>query len=237
MKKLQFAVLAGLVLATNASAALITYIGVAPAKSDFLAATGATDATGAGSLPNMGAVGTSLTLGNITFTTQPGHNIYVGTKGATLTALDGTTFNDWTTLLAGPDIAISDTENMDVTVNTGLSYSFGFDFVEPTTGSVNAATVVDSTFTVTLLDGATSVGSFTFNAPDNQAAFVGVWTDTLFNKVQIRETTGGIDNEFFGEFYKGVTPVPEPGTIVAGALMLLPFGATLIRRLRENQKG
>lgn len=236
MKKLQIAVLAGLALATSANAALTTYIGVAPAKSDFLAATGATDATGAGPLPNPGKVGTSYTLGDITFTTEPGHDIFIGTAGATFTAVDGTKFNDWTALLNGPDIAISDTENMDVTVNTDFSYSFGFDFVEPTTGSVNAAVVIDSTFTVTLLNGATTVGSFTFNAPDDKAAFVGVWADTLFNKVQIRETTGGIDNEFFGEFYKGVTPVPEPGTMVAGALMLLPFGATFIRRLRENRK-
>lgn len=235
MKKLHIAVVgAGLMLSTNAHAALTTYIGVAPAKTDFLAATGATDATGTGQLPNLGASGTVLTLGDITFTTQPGHTIYVGTGGATLyTSTGHVPFTDWTTLLTGPDIAISDTENLDVTVNTGFSYSFGFDFVEPTTGTVNGP-FVDSIFTVTLLNGAASVGSFTFNAQNDQAAFVGVWSDTLFNKVQIRETVGGIGNEFFGEFYKGVAPVPEPGTMIAGALLLLPFGATFIRRLTQN---
>ena len=30
-------------------------------------------------------------------------------------------------------------------------------------------------------------------------------------------------------------PVPEPSTCVAGALLLLPFGASLIRKLRKNR--
>lgn len=32
------------------------------------------------------------------------------------------------------------------------------------------------------------------------------------------------------------TPVPEPSTIIAGALLLLPFGASAIRRIRINTK-
>ncbi len=33
-----------------------------------------------------------------------------------------------------------------------------------------------------------------------------------------------------------VGPVPEPSTIIAGALLLLPFGASTIRRFRKNTK-
>jgi hypothetical protein len=42
---------------------------------------------------------------------------------------------------------------------------------------------------------------------------------------------GGDDQEFF---LLG-TPVPEPSTILAGALMLLPFGASTLRILRRNR--
>jgi len=33
----------------------------------------------------------------------------------------------------------------------------------------------------------------------------------------------------------GVTPVPEPTTMIAGALLLVPFGASTLRVLRRNQ--
>jgi len=38
--------------------------------------------------------------------------------------------------------------------------------------------------------------------------------DTLFNQVEIRETVGDIGNEFFGQFYTGTSPVPEPSTLL-----------------------
>jgi hypothetical protein len=34
--------------------------------------------------------------------------------------------------------------------------------------------------------------------------------------------------------YGDWAPVPEPSTIIAGALLLMPFGATTLRRLRQN---
>jgi hypothetical protein len=36
-----------------------------------------------------------------------------------------------------------------------------------------------------------------------------------------------------GLIYNALTPVPEPTTMLAGLLLLLPFGATLIRRFRK----
>ena len=32
-----------------------------------------------------------------------------------------------------------------------------------------------------------------------------------------------------------ITPVPEPTTMIAGALLLLPFGASTLRMLRKNR--
>ena len=187
-------------------------------KTEFLDATGAVSN---GEIPNLGNVGLSETLNNIEFTSASG-NIYFGTGGSTLTAVDGTTFDDWTALIDGPDIAISGLENMNVTV-IGLVdsvYSIGFDFVEPTSGTVNVQPndIVDSTFNVRLYNSASSteVGSFNFNAIDDTAYFVGAWSNSLFDTVEIREIVGTHDNEFFGQFYFGTTaaPVPEPATML-----------------------
>jgi hypothetical protein len=38
------------------------------------------------------------------------------------------------------------------------------------------------------------------------------------------------------ELLWNVTPVPEPATVIAGSLLLLPFGASTIRFIRKNRK-
>jgi hypothetical protein len=54
--------------------------------------------------------------------------------------------------------------------------------------------------------------------------------------VQIRETIGGIENEFFGQFYTaGMAPVPEPA---GWALWLagLAGGAAVLRRQHRQRR-
>ena len=143
---------------------------------------------------------------------------------------------DLSSHLAGNELAISGMEHLDVDINlSGEVHSFGFEFVEPhydpylyslMSNNSTPGYFTDSTFTVTLRSGGMDVDSFTFNAPDDQAAFVGVWSTLAqgFDNVQIRETTGGIYNEFFGEFYVGTQPVPVPGAVLLGILGLSAAG-------------
>ncbi len=123
-------------------------------------------------------------------------------------------FRKWTPLLSGNDLAINGVENLDVEIASAVN-AFGFEFVEPTTANTNAP-FFESTFAVTLFEGTTEVGSFEFERPNDVATFVGVVSDEFFNRVEIRDRTGTIDNEFFGTFYTGTktASTPEPSAVL-----------------------
>jgi hypothetical protein len=205
---------------TTTAAALVVY----DDKAVFTALPGVAPEA---AIPNSGLVASPANVGNLQFSLGPGATqLFLGTGNA----------SQWSTVLVGNDVALSAFEDMNV-INTAIPiYALGFDFHEPTTPEeaqgapwptdvCNTAVCVDSTFTVTLKFGAATVGSFTFNADDDVAAFVGVRSTSAFDTVEIRETTGGIDNEFYGQFYtSSIAPVPEPSTLLMlGSGLVLAF--------------
>jgi len=186
----------------------------------FREATGAESLTGP--LPNLGAVGTSVTLGDATL--SAGNTIFVG--------------SGWSTRIPGGNaIAISGFENLDISINTGKATAFGGYVHEPTgnTGKLDGcnAACVDSTFVTSFYRAGTLIDSVTW-MPGNWGegtgfGFGGVVLDQIFDEVRIREIEGGIDNEFFGEMYV-TRAVPEPGMLgLLGAGLL---GLAMLRRKR-----
>lgn len=182
-------VLAGVLLLslpTAASAAVAHFSD----KTTFLNFTEATSATGA--IPNLGAAGAQVTLGSVTLDTFgndtcPSYcNLWVGAS--------------WTDLLPGNEIAIDGRESIDVRPASTVN-ALGFDFIEPTDLASCAAPCVESTFSLALKRGAATIGSFSFNVPNDTAAFVGAASSLAFDRVEIRETAGDIDDEFYGQFY------------------------------------
>ncbi len=122
--------------------------------------------------------------------------------------------------LSGVEMAISGTESFNSSVTLGADrYAFGFGIYESTDNALPGCnfTCTDSTFTITLKNNGSTVGLFTLAPANDVAVFCGVHTDYAFDAVEIRETTGGADNEIFGTFYTGTTPVPLP----AAAWLLL----------------
>lgn len=174
-------------------------------KSAFLAETGASDATGPLPSLGLGSYG-SITIGTVKFN------------------ISRFSITDISARLPGLEIGISDgangasNESID-TLFAAPVFSAGFDFVEPQFDPHVNRGFTDSTFQVTLKSGAASVSTFSFNAPNDVAAFVGVWSDTAFDKLEIREIVGTDDNEFYGRFYTGTAPLPEPTTLSLLAVM------------------
>lgn len=166
-------------------------------KQEFLSATGAATATGA--LPDLGEVASGTTVGTVTFSLALGGNtLSIGTIGTGAEP-------DYYPALPGNDIALG-YENLQLQTLTPV-FSLGFDFVEPNaTMPSYGGTPVDSTFDVVLYAGASEIGRTSFNAPDDEVTFVGVWSERAFDRVTIVDRTGSGDDEFFGQFYTGLTP-------------------------------
>ena len=152
--------------------------------------------------------------------------------------------NHFTNLIPENELSFNGIENVNITIAENVNF-FGFEFVEPEIDispisgepSVNEP-FFESVFELSLFDDNQFITSLEFARPNDLLTFVGVGSDIAFNKVQVRETIGTADNEFFGTFYTGTgstatTPeppasVPEP---VNSAGFLAVLGGFLLKKL------
>lgn len=195
------------VISSNADAAFATYSD----KNLFLSQTAATSATGGtiSSDPPVVLVN-SYTQGQTTF--DGPNKLTIGCPSSGV--LNYCQPDGWAPLLNGDDIAVTGVEDLDAIFNSSPVFAVGFEMIEPTLLNIGPGqTFVDSTFTITLISGVTNKDSFIFKPGNDVVVFFGVWTDYSFDKISIRETVGGIENEFFGEFWTNAAPlstVPVP---------------------------
>jgi len=94
---------------------------------------------------------------------------------------------------------------LSLTIPTG-----GYDYVALHWGNGQTANPYQLYYIGTAAD--IAAGSVTFNNTQNGLSWYAVWTPT-----------------------PNISSVPEPSTIVAGALLLLPFGVSTVRILRKNK--
>lgn len=214
MRKLKL--MLGLGLALSSAAAGAASVDVFNSKAAFDAnVSGAASLTGP--LSELGNVGNSVTIGGATLTA--GGDIFVE--------------EGWSSKFSEGDddpsyaIAISGPENLNIDVNLSLADAFGFFFHEPTTSNQKLdgcnATCVASTFNIRFFNNADEIGVLdfipsTYSAIDERI-FFGWRSDERFNRVEITETTGGIDNEFYGEMFARVVPLPAAVWLFGSALI------------------
>ena len=177
-------------------------------RAAFLQRTGAIDQP---PVPNVGPVSTPYVLGDMTIT--------LGTGALQLVT------GDWTVHIPGNEFLIEGTENFVISLSSSV-YAFGF--VEPEFDPNVGGPFVDSLFWVRLYNSDAPVTSFYFDRPNDQLTFVGMWTESAFNRIEIREILGSADNEFFANFLTGGTPSPEPATV---AMLLMLMAVPSRRRL------
>jgi hypothetical protein len=186
MRKLRVAVvLAALVSQVPLRAATLQ---VFESQAAFLAATGAADATGP--LPDLGDVanasnpGGSATINTVTFSLAPGgDSLSIGAGGTGAAP-------DWYPQTAGHDIALG-FENLRVETAAPV-FALGFEIVEPdATMPAWGGTPVDSTLQIRLFLNGAPVGEFVAgDLPKDVVTFIGVWSDTAFDRVEIVDLTG-----------------------------------------------
>lgn len=85
-----------------------------------------------------------------------------------------------------------------------------------------------------LIQGGTTAGvDFTHFAGSWQGNQITLLLEATYNgNVNQHISSFGLDNIFFSE---ALAVVPEPTTMIAGALLLLPFGASALRMLRKSR--
>ena len=186
--------------AMGAQAAVFTF-------DDETAFVSATGATAQPAIPDDGRVGTSVSLGDLTISTLPG-------ASGLIFGASGFSWSDWSTVIPGNAFVISGLESFATEFATPVA-SFGFQVHEPTApgdppDKTNTTAAVDSEFTVSLFSAGSLVGSAGFAPANDTLAFFGVWSSTPFDRVEVDETVGTDDNEYFGTFYTGATPAPIP---------------------------
>lgn len=148
------------------------------------------------------------------------------------------------------ELAISGREDFVMTIANGGAYAIGFRIHEPTynrpfpTFSDNFGcndSCVDTTFSIELFSGSTSLGLYSYNAINDALAtaggplgFFGVHTDTAFDRVVVRDVTADIDNEYFSDFTIGRSAiggqVPEPNALL---LVFAALTALVLSRRRH----
>jgi len=215
MRSTRSLLIAGVIAAAPPAASAATI--VFSDESAFLSATGAS--VGA-AIPDSGNVGSSEVLGNLTFTNPNGNRQDFGASSVA--------WSDWSTLIPGNALAISGNEDLDLAFATPV-HSIGFQVHEPTdpgappdATNTGPGTFIDSVFEVTLKSGGSTVGTASFAPANDTLAYFGIWSTASFDSFEMRETSGGIENEYFGAFATGTTPVPLPA---GGALLIAGLGA------------
>lgn len=139
-------------------------------------------------------------------------------------------------------------ENHSIMFHGAGASAFGFKGLDPT-NNICVTACQDSSFVITVFNGATLLGTFNFNPPFSSTTpgYFGIISDTPFTKISLAESSAGsfdYENDVFGEYRLVLAePVNEepPATSVpvpaADLLLGMGLGNLLIRTRRRASSG
>ena len=115
-------------------------------------------------------------------------------------------------------------------LTVGQQYEFSlwlssWDSVSPAIVDVQIDSVTQATFNAPAATGVWVNYSFLWTASSTSAAFTAIYDNNIVAQ----------GNDFALDDIS-LVPVPEPTTMIAGALLLLPFGASVLRILRKQNR-
>jgi hypothetical protein len=271
-KKIVPAIVVALLPVAGAQAAIITTYSN---QASFVAATpGGFDPTGMSAITTNAAAGAAINAADTLYGAADGVWVRSGTDNVDFSfehvrfsarptiAASIHTFQNSTALITGVEYNIYNSINESHSIHfDGGALAFGFKAMDSTSMGVCVVTCGNSSFVVTLFDGATSLGEYTFNPPfsNGSTGYFGVLSDMPFTRITVAERTAHrepYDNEVFGEYRMVLAPdpivdpdpvdepdpvddpdpiaVPAPG---GAALLLLGFAPLLARRVRARRHG
>jgi hypothetical protein len=208
-------------------------------------------------LAAVGSTNSSLFL-----TANPASNINGTSMGGGQISYDGSANamqrGDFSSLLSGNEIAFSGVEQFVITAFSA-GYGIGIDMVEPhfttATGPDAGVPWVQATYSVlaysqnvTLLGfdefgfpqfvvSETDVATFTFTPPDDQASFVGIWSDTPFKSLKVHDLSGSGHDELFGNVYYALSAMPQAAVPEPTGVLLLGAAAVVCGARGRRRRG
>jgi hypothetical protein len=126
--------------------------------------------------------------------------------------------------------------------NSGSTFQYQVQFIAASTGQASVRWLSDNESTLSL--NGTVVGTLAANPPGGGASFntwgttsLSLTAGTLYTvDVDVYNEPQGYGNPTGARVeFSGASVVPEPTTMIAGALLLLPFGPSTLRFVRRNR--
>jgi len=134
------------------------------------------------------------------------------------------TIGNFTPLLSGNEFVVSDRENLTIVLTSpvqaiGMRLQDGVQsgcidnafFPDNTYPNCTTTGGIDSSFIITLTNGGAFVTSLVFDPPADTASFFGIIPGSAFDRADIREIGGGVENDFFGAIFTSTTIDPPKG--------------------------
>ena len=135
---------------------------------------------------------------------------------------------------SSPNFAYNGGDGYKTISTSGTAFNFDGAYVTSFAQNNGYQSFSSQNLTINAYNGASLVGTWTGSL--SPSSFVALPTAAHFLNVTSLEFISDAEGKYWGLDDFAFSAVPEPTTMIAGALLLLPFGASTLRVLRRHRK-